>query len=144
GAHPPGPDPLPPTSPLRPDGAEPPRTVSDPLPPASAPPTEVRRPDAFTPAPSPVDERADPGSGRPREDPRSVPLPTAVAPARRDPAGFQPPPGPLLPSADLPEPVSVEELERPTARDRLGLVLAILVPPVGIVLAIANAVSSSR
>jgi hypothetical protein len=49
---------------------------------------------------------------------------------------------PLLPS-DAPPPESIEDLERITTRERLGLLLAVLVPPAGLVLAIGNALRST-
>lgn len=141
--QPPAVDEAPPTAappePAPPPASAPPASAA---PPESAPPEPpIRRPEAFA---EPPRSSAPTEPAGPREDPRSVSLPAAVAPAMRDPGAFRPPPGPLLPSTEVAGPESIEELERPTGRDWLGLALAVLVPPVGIVLAIANAVSSSR
>lgn len=52
------------------------------------------------------------------------------------------PPGPLLPSATVVE--TPEDLERSTAVEKVGLVLAVIAGPIGLVMAIVNAARSAR
>jgi hypothetical protein len=73
-----------------------------------------------------------------------IPAPESVPALRSDaaPPATAFPPGPLLPTANPMEPP--EHLERATTGERVGLVLAVLTGPVGLILAIVSAVRGAR
>ncbi len=114
--------------------------------PRSAPGSLAERPDTLRPDPSGPDAfRPNPsGPDMFRPDP-SGPDAFRPNPSGTDPSGpDRPRPGqPLLPSNEPPPP-AIEEIERSTTGERLGLIFSFLLPPIGLVLGIAHAIRSRR
>lgn len=118
-------------------GYEPPRSTPAPLeqpPPHVAPPLGY---EAYARPPAPSEPQYDlqPVPSSPGEHPLVLSEPALPATVF--------PPGPLLPSSRAAV-ETPDDLERSTAIEKIGLVLALLTGPIGLVLAIGNAARSGR